>query len=227
MMRISKKKDKGFTLVELIIVIAIMAILVAIITPQFLGYIDKARKTRDLEMARVLGTALDRVLALNPEANEEWESIPKNGPVWFNVKEPGTGKSYKIINGLEWTLTVKGEIQGAYSGNFRNGILRDPYGTGSPGKIKYKKLYEAYVDELAQYDINIFYRKYNTKQYRIVKRADNGRPEVWVCPVKSGTDGEGINNGFVYYRLWPDYDPEYMSNKAPVAINANGRTNTL
>ncbi|MBP5609433.1 MAG: prepilin-type N-terminal cleavage/methylation domain-containing protein [Lachnospiraceae bacterium] len=217
------KNNKGFSLVELIIIITIIALLIAIIVPNFLGYLDKARKVRDLDMARVLGEALERVIALDMQSCKEWESISSSSPVYFNVTDPQTGRDYRVVNGFEWTLTREGDI--TYSGtenNFRNGILRDPYGANA-----HPTLYAAYVDELAQYDINIFYRKYNIGQYRILKNVENGRIEVWVCPVKTGTDGEGITNGFVYYRLYPDYDPDYLRNIPPTAINANGRGNTL
>ena len=39
-----KEKNHGFTLVELIVVIVILAILAAILVPQLLGYIDKAKQ---------------------------------------------------------------------------------------------------------------------------------------------------------------------------------------
>lgn len=39
-----KKNDKGFTLVELIVVIVILAILAALLVPALLGWIDKARE---------------------------------------------------------------------------------------------------------------------------------------------------------------------------------------
>ena len=38
---------KGFSLVELIIVIAIMAVLVAILVPQYLKYVDKSKQSAD------------------------------------------------------------------------------------------------------------------------------------------------------------------------------------
>ena len=226
-----KLNNKGFSLVELIIVIAIMAILVAIIVPNFLQYLDKARKVRDLEMARVLGTAMERVLALDEAAGKEWQNLPDN-VIWFEVRDPETGKKYKLINCMEWTLTAEGDIDAnSYHSedNARNGILRDAHRSGDHGGGAgiNTNLYNAYAEELAQYDINIFYRKYNIRQYRVLKRADNGKPEVWVCAVKPRTDGEG-RNGFLYYRLWPDYNPEYLMNKKPVvAANANNAGRTL
>ena len=56
-----KKKNKGFTLVELIVVLVILAILAAILVPALLGYIDKAREkqiTTNAEAAYVAAQAL-------------------------------------------------------------------------------------------------------------------------------------------------------------------------
>lgn len=47
MMKNKKKNNKGFSLVELIVVIAIMAILAVTITPKLLQYVDKAREAND------------------------------------------------------------------------------------------------------------------------------------------------------------------------------------
>jgi prepilin-type N-terminal cleavage/methylation domain-containing protein len=56
-----KTNDKGFTLVELIVVLVILAILAAILVPALLGYIDKAREkqiTTNAEAAYVAAQAL-------------------------------------------------------------------------------------------------------------------------------------------------------------------------
>ena len=42
-----KKNNRGFSLVELIVVIAIMAVLVAVTAPQFTKYVDKSRQSVD------------------------------------------------------------------------------------------------------------------------------------------------------------------------------------
>ena len=52
------KKNKGFSLVELIIVIAIMAILAAAIAPALIRYIDKSRKADDIAAAETVNTAV-------------------------------------------------------------------------------------------------------------------------------------------------------------------------
>ena len=42
--------NQGFSLVELVIVIAIMAVLVGIVGTQVIPYIDKARKAKDIQI---------------------------------------------------------------------------------------------------------------------------------------------------------------------------------
>ena len=55
-----KKNNKGFTLMEMLIVVAIIAILVAIAIPVFTAQLEKARETTDLANIR---SAYAKVLA--------------------------------------------------------------------------------------------------------------------------------------------------------------------
>lgn len=52
------KNNKGFSLVELIIVIAIMAILVGVIAPQLIKYIEKSRQSADIQLCDTVKTAI-------------------------------------------------------------------------------------------------------------------------------------------------------------------------
>lgn len=43
-----KNSNKGFSLVELIIVIAIMAVLIGVLAPQFIKYVEKSKQSTDI-----------------------------------------------------------------------------------------------------------------------------------------------------------------------------------
>ena len=42
-----KKNNKGFTLVELIVVIAILGVLMAVLVPQYIQYVEKSKEGTD------------------------------------------------------------------------------------------------------------------------------------------------------------------------------------
>ncbi|MFQ6749602.1 MAG: prepilin-type N-terminal cleavage/methylation domain-containing protein [Clostridia bacterium] len=62
-----KKLKKGFTLVELVIVIAVIAVLAAVLIPTFSGIVNRAKVTSDIETASSLNT-----LAANTSSVEEF-----------------------------------------------------------------------------------------------------------------------------------------------------------
>lgn len=71
-MKKEKMNDKGFSLVELIIVIAIMAVLVVVLAPQYLKYVERSRNSTDLQNATSVVTAC-QVYAADPEANPNFQ----------------------------------------------------------------------------------------------------------------------------------------------------------
>ncbi len=53
-----KMNNKGFSLVELIVVIAIMAVLVGVLAPQFIKYVESSRRSTDVQNAETIRSAV-------------------------------------------------------------------------------------------------------------------------------------------------------------------------
>lgn len=64
--RLKKNDKKGFTLVELIVVLVILAILAALLIPALTGYIDKAKEKQ------IIGETRQAVMAAQTLADEEY-----------------------------------------------------------------------------------------------------------------------------------------------------------
>lgn len=76
------KKNGGFSLVELIIVIAIMAVLVGVLTPAYLKYVDSARKSADVQSIDAIISAME-VVAIDPSSNIKTNSYMR---AWFDTE---------------------------------------------------------------------------------------------------------------------------------------------
>lgn len=60
-----KTNNSGFSLVELIIVIAIMAVLIGVLAPQFIKYVAQSRESTDLQNITEVKTAVEAFAADN------------------------------------------------------------------------------------------------------------------------------------------------------------------
>ena len=94
--KIQNKKNKGFTLIELIIVIAIIAILAAIAIPNFLSIQRKSRVKADIASAKTIYDATSALIAegkitadkdfvLNPGSTDEIAKYLQTIPVSQSV----------------------------------------------------------------------------------------------------------------------------------------------
>ena len=124
-----KMNNKGFSLVELIIVIAIMAILAGAIAPALIRYIDKSRKSNDVSSCKTIKTAIETALG-----NESiYELIT-------------TTKDYCYI------YVTPGEATGSTTGTGAEKCIKiDNEGTGTDGKINGKKVED--IEKMAQNEI--------------------------------------------------------------------------
>lgn len=115
--------NKGFSLVELIVVIAIMAVLVGIIAPQFVKYVQQARKSSDTQNIDLLQNTANSVLA---------------DPGLKNLDDTNTagGAEFVITSGKVATGGNSVDLTGAAAGNFQT-LLEIALGNNSDGDPKY------------------------------------------------------------------------------------------
>ena len=117
---IKRKNNKGFSLVELIIVIAIMAILVAIMVPVLLIFIEKSNVSSDTQLADTVRGAFlcavtdARVLA--DAASEPYFDDLEDSD-GMNIEDLGTSvmkESVEEILGMNVT-DVKNQLKSSHS----------------------------------------------------------------------------------------------------------------
>jgi type IV pilus assembly protein PilA len=99
--RIGKKK--GFTLIELIVVIAILGILAAIAIPRFAGFTDKAKLAADEQYGALIGNALVVLLAEGEFTGNVEVSVDKDGS--FDVTTAGTAGSGAALSAGDTRVT--------------------------------------------------------------------------------------------------------------------------
>ncbi|MCB6608114.1 prepilin-type N-terminal cleavage/methylation domain-containing protein [[Clostridium] symbiosum] len=110
-----KKTDRGFSLIELIIAIAILIILTGLLAPQFMKYIEKSRKAACLNNVDVMIKEYQVAMIDNPDITPEevLEMMVKRGMECpskgeYKILYPKGNKDSFVVN-----CRVHGNVEGA------------------------------------------------------------------------------------------------------------------
>lgn len=216
----SSSKNSGISLIELIIVIAIMGVLTGVLSPLLYKYVERSRKARDIYTADNIARAVNIAFIENPDALEAFNAWGTNGngglPARVSVSVGGVTESYDV------QLVISSGTQNASNkkSNCFNGTVSQFKGPGGKNDGS-TGLYGVINRELGLSTTEInseIIPSYSKKKegdgpkagvpyaeldrWRIVKRKDNGMMEIWAAqPNPSG--------GWPIYRVWPEPDDIY------------------
>ena len=201
-----KESNKGLSLIELIIVVAIMAVLVGVLAPMFVKYVNRARAARDINTAEEIARATNVAFALYPEAYDTWNSWEKTKEK-VSVTVDGKTETYYVylvvanesnpINCFHGTVKEFGASDGStgFYGTLNEeiGVSTTKYNPALVPRLKVKK------DGQIPGRNKMFG---NVDTWRICKRADTGQLEVWSAD-------HNKYGGLPCFRVYPEPDDVY------------------
>ena len=206
-----RTKQKGFTLLEIVVVIAIIGILAAILVPNAVEYIRKAKRTSDIASAKEIHNNVNIVLTENKRVEttgvsfgirhiSPYESFyySKSGSS-YNAARRGNLPQYIKIDddGNPYTLIPVAYLDAA-SGKKWSTFTEDEK------KPFVDALNAQMADSKGFVDIDIKYTPKGESNdldrwYLVYRYQQRGMIEVWV-----GSSKVGSGSGSPLYRVYPD-----------------------
>ena len=138
-----KMNNKGFSLVELIIVIAIMAILAGALAPALIKYIAKSRRSSDANNCGTIQSSMQTAMsdetaeAASPSNGTTWTDLPATaGDAYWSVVDKDLSGGLAAFNSCKTTKLADGtKVSGGkyqYSVDANGGIhVGVKFSTGS------------------------------------------------------------------------------------------------
>ena len=117
-MKKMKNDNKGFTLVELIVVLVILAILAAILVPALLGYIDEAKQKQIVLEGKSVYTAAQAVASEMYAKNDSPENIATYSSRILKMADVDTSKISAIKVGFAEDYVSTATTHGMWTVNY-------------------------------------------------------------------------------------------------------------
>lgn len=123
--KLQDNENKGFSLVELIIVMAIMAILVGVVASQVIPYMEKSRQSKDQQQISSIATSL--VSAIAQDAN-------------YDQSVSATGSSFSLADlSTNTTSTIAATFCDLMNCSTITDVVNTYSGSGADSKMKSKE----------------------------------------------------------------------------------------
>jgi len=199
-----KNGNKGFSLVELIIVIAIMSILAAAIAPAIIRYIEKSRKAVDIETAQTIFEAAN-LASVSPHDDvvDGWYiSADTSASVDVGratVTSTGHNAGIDKTDKNTYTVSVVAWARGIDYNGWNNASFKSVLDDGQASDIKDAPAKQrAFTDEFLQ---NLYHmgvgesykgngknaydgKTDTTMEFRYRNDAGYGKPECWILVIR-------------------------------------------